>query len=437
MPTSAEEVILANLIIGTALLAAHELVVDTSVFAVAAGVRHFGSQAARLGLRGTAREGVVVLLGAALFVAVLFWPVIVALGSTVVGDGSDASGKIAELWRMQYEGGYHLFGETHHTLTGAPFGWNEGNGLNLQLLIPYYPAYLVTKVIGPVAGYNLVLLAGYVLSGASMYLLVRYLGCVRAVAAWAGLVYIVFPCAPRPHAARFTRPSRVLAAPRPRSRRGGATTDLVEVHVRRARSTLACWLTSGYFGVDGSRRRGRVRVGGRPRHATPPGGRCSSAARSAGPSGDAARRRALDHLRLRPGAGLNRVRRRPRGVRSTASGAPPSVSREPRARRLGRTVLRRAPARLRPHRDAELPRAHHTRVRVCLARDRVAEATRTRASGFGWRRSGLTGDRLGRAPARGSEPGVDPSATRSGCPPASSGRSCLRSACHLAGSHSS
>jgi len=102
--------------------------------------------------------------------------------------GSDAVGGVWWLWRMQHEGGYHLFGATHHVLTGAPFGWDEANGLNLQWLLPYYPAYLATKVVGEVAAFNLVLLSGYVLSGAAMYALSRYLGCGRLVASWAAMV---------------------------------------------------------------------------------------------------------------------------------------------------------------------------------------------------------------------------------------------------------
>jgi hypothetical protein len=248
IPTNAEDVILANLVIGTALLAVHELVVDTSVLAVAAGLRHFGSQAAQLGLRAAAREGFFVLLGATLFVSILFWPVITALGSTVVGDGSDASGRIAELWRMEYEGGYHLFGTTHHILTGAPFGWDEGNGLNIQLLVPYYPAYLATKLMGPVAAYNLVLLTGYILSGASMYLLVRYLGCNRAVAAWAGVAYIVFPAhlVRTPHGSLVHLeflPLLVLALVAAAQRPTWSRFTFVGA------VTLACWLTSGYFGA--------------------------------------------------------------------------------------------------------------------------------------------------------------------------------------------
>jgi O-antigen/teichoic acid export membrane protein len=248
VPQRAEDVILANVIIGTALLAAHELFVDTTVFALAAGVRHFTAQAARAGFRGLAREGLIAFMAATAFVALLFWPLVGALGSTVVGDGSDASGMMAAFWWMQHEGGYHLFGTTHHILTGAPFGWDGGNGLNLQLLVPYYPAYLVTKLIGPVAAYNVVLLAGYVLSGVSMYLLTRYFGCNRVVAAWAGMVYIVFPwhLARTPHGSLVHLeffPLLILALVAAAQRPSWWRFSLVGF------ATLVCWLTSGYFGV--------------------------------------------------------------------------------------------------------------------------------------------------------------------------------------------
>ena len=66
---------------------------------------------------------------------------------------------------MQHESGFHVFGDHAPHADGRPFGWDEGNGLNLQALLAYYPAYLLTKVVGEVAAYNLVLLSGYVLSG--------------------------------------------------------------------------------------------------------------------------------------------------------------------------------------------------------------------------------------------------------------------------------
>ncbi len=140
-----------------------------------------------------ATETVVVVVVATAFVCALFWRMVTSFDSTLLEPASDVPGTIGWLYALQHEGGYHLFGTTHHTLTGAPFGWDESNGLNINWLIPYYPAYLLTKVTTPVGAYNIVLLAGYVLSGAAMYLLVRYLRCGRLVAAWAGLVYIVFP----------------------------------------------------------------------------------------------------------------------------------------------------------------------------------------------------------------------------------------------------
>jgi hypothetical protein len=189
------------------------------------------------------------VLGAATgFVCALFWPMVKAFDSILIEPASDVSGTIGWLYQLRHESGYHLFGTTHHTLTGAPFGWDGSNGLNINWLLPYYPAYLLTKVTSPVGAYNIVLLAGYVLSGAAMYLLVRYLGCGRLVATWAGLVYIVFPW----HLMRVPHASLVhleffpllllalVAASRqqswPRSALVGA-------------ATLACWLTSGYLGA--------------------------------------------------------------------------------------------------------------------------------------------------------------------------------------------
>lgn len=193
-------------------------------------------------------EAAVVLLVTTAFVCLLFWRLVIALGSTLLEPASDAPGTIGWLYTLQHEGGYHLFGTTHHTMTGAPFGWNESNGLNIQWLLPYYPAYLLTKLIGPLGAYNVVLLSGYVLSGAAMYLLVRYLGCGRLAAAWAGLVYIVFPwhLMRVPHASLvhleflpLLLVALIAAARRPTWTRFGLI----------AATTLACWLTSGYFGA--------------------------------------------------------------------------------------------------------------------------------------------------------------------------------------------
>jgi O-antigen/teichoic acid export membrane protein len=249
VPSSAQGVILTDIVVGTALLAAHELFVDSSVPALHDGLRHFAAEAASAEARRVVKEGLVVFLAATALVAVLFWPVIAHFGSTIIGTpGSDSTGSVWWFWRAVKEGGYHLLGTTHHTLTGAPFGWDEGNGLNAQWLLPYYPTYLMTKVVGEIAAYNVAVLSGYVFSGVAMYALVRYLRCSVPVSAWAGIAFVVFPW----HLARAEHASLVhlevivlllltlVAAGRapsfPRYALVGA-------------ATLACWLTSGYFGT--------------------------------------------------------------------------------------------------------------------------------------------------------------------------------------------
>ena len=248
VPGSIEDLVLANIVVGGVLLATHELFVDSSVLAALAGIRYFGGQIAHWKFRDLAREGTVVVIGAALFVVVLFWPLVIHLGSTVVGPGSDAVAAMWTFWRMDQEGGYHVFGVTHHTLTGAPFGWDEGNGLNLQALLAYYPAYLAAKIVGPIVAYNLVLLAGYVLSGASMYLLTRYLGCTRLISAWAGMAFIVFPwhLVRTPHGSLthlewlpLLLVALLAATRRPTIVRFGLVGLL----------TMASWLTAGYIGA--------------------------------------------------------------------------------------------------------------------------------------------------------------------------------------------
>lgn len=246
VPDSVREVIWIDVLVGIALLACHELFVESSVPALRAGLGRL--QQAVWVRRRHLVEALVATLAATALVCLLFWRLVSDIGSAAIGgEGSDAAGTIGWLWRLQHEG-YHLFGTTVHQLTGAPIGWEEGNGLNLQWLLPYYPAYLATKVVDEVVAYNLVVLTGYVLSGVTMYLLARYLECSRLVAAWAGLVFIVFPW----HLERAEHASLVhlellvllllalvAAADRPIASR----------FVLVGLATLAGWLTSGYFGV--------------------------------------------------------------------------------------------------------------------------------------------------------------------------------------------
>lgn len=247
VPATLHGVVYGNLIVAAAVVASHEVFVGSSVPALRAALSRVSTRA-RARMRAVAIETLLVLLGATAFVCALMWPVVAHLSSSITGSpGSDSTGSVAWFWTLQHESGFHILGTTHHTLSGAPFGWDEGNGLNVQWLLPYYPGYLLTRLFGAVAAYNLITLAGYVVSGASMYALVRYLRCSRLVAVWAGMAFIIFPW----HIARAEHASlthiEVLAW-------------LVLALVAATRSptlirfgfvglaTLACWLTSGYFG---------------------------------------------------------------------------------------------------------------------------------------------------------------------------------------------
>jgi O-antigen/teichoic acid export membrane protein len=249
LPSTLHALVWANAAVAAGLIVAHELFVGSSLPAVRAGIRRFAAGAA-VRVRPVALEGGAVLLATTAFVCLLMLPVVVHLGSTVIGSlGSDSTGSVWWFWQLNHESGFHLLGTTHHTLTGAPLGWNEGNGLNIQWLLPYYPGYLATKVVGEIAAYNLIVLSGYVLSGVVMYALARYLGCGRLVSGWAALVFVVFPW----HLARAEHASlvhiEVLAL-------------LVLTLVAAARdpswlrlgfvgaAVLACWLTSGYYGAE-------------------------------------------------------------------------------------------------------------------------------------------------------------------------------------------
>jgi O-antigen/teichoic acid export membrane protein len=247
IPSGLEGVVWTNVAVGVLLLAAHELSVSSSAPALRAALRRIPAMT-RQRIGRVLLETFLVLVACTAFVCALFWPVVTHFASTILGSpGSDSTGSVGFFWTLTRESGFHLLGTTHHTFSGAPFGWDEGNGLNIQWSLPYYPTYLATRLFGPVVSYNLVTFAGYILSGATMYLLARYLRCSRMVATWAAFVFIIFPW----HFARAEHASlahlEVLAL-------------LVLALVATARNpdwlrfglvglaTLGCWLTSGYFG---------------------------------------------------------------------------------------------------------------------------------------------------------------------------------------------
>jgi hypothetical protein len=196
-------------------------------------------------------ETVVVVFGASCLAIALTWPLVLHLGSSIYGLGGDSTGTIAGLRIMADEVGYHVVGTSDIAVAGAPFGWEQGNGVNVQSAFAYFPAYVVTELAGAVLAYNLVVLSGLILSGLAMYLLVRRLGTGRLVAGWAGLAYVVFPWhlekaqghASFVHLEGF--PLLLLAALAWHARPTLARALLL------AGATLLLWTTSGYFGIVG------------------------------------------------------------------------------------------------------------------------------------------------------------------------------------------
>jgi O-antigen/teichoic acid export membrane protein len=251
VPGSLEGVIWTNIVVAIVLVAAHELAIGSSLPAIRAGVAHLVPAPLATRLRRIAREGGIALVGYSTLAVLVTWPLVRGLGSTFIGDErNDAAGTIGWFWRLRDEGGYHLFGASTHELTGAPFGWEEGNALNLQWLVPYYPASLLSSVAGEVFAYNVVILSGLVLSAIAMYALARYLGCRPLVAAWAGVAYMLLPWVMwRVNAGHASLThvwvlALVLLALVAWSRRP----SLSRAALVGAAVTIA-WLTSGYFGV--------------------------------------------------------------------------------------------------------------------------------------------------------------------------------------------
>jgi hypothetical protein len=194
-------------------------------------------------------EVFVVLIAAVGVSAFLTWPLVVHLGDRIYGLGGDSTGTIAWLRSMANGPGFDVIGVRKVMTAGAPFGYEQGNGVNMTVALVYFPAYLLAELGADVVAYNLVVLSGLAFSGAAMYWLVRRLGVHPLSAAWAGLVFIVFPWhleKAQGHAA-FTHlegfPLLVLAVLAWRDR------PTIPRAVLVVAATAVLWTTSGYFGL--------------------------------------------------------------------------------------------------------------------------------------------------------------------------------------------
>ena len=201
-------------------------------------------------IRRIALETIGVLVFYAVVAAAVTWPIAGSLDTRVLGVVDSDSSVLIWWFELLQHYGYHFTGTTHFTEVGVPFGSDQANGLNIQWAWSFYPGFLMTKVVGPVAAYNLTLLTGLTFSGAAAYALARRLGVGVLIAGWAGLVYLLFPWHVERAVVGHAQLIHIEGLPL-------VALSLLLLAERRTRwrlaflagSVLLCWLSMGYFGV--------------------------------------------------------------------------------------------------------------------------------------------------------------------------------------------
>jgi len=136
----------------------------------------------------------VVLTSFYVLAVLVTWPLAQHFGTFITAPlpGNDQLGYLFD-FRYAAENGLPVLRDYVQQDVAVPFGRPASAAANLTLLGTLLPAVLITHVAGPIVAYNIVNLSGLALSGASMYLLVRWLGLGRGPAFWAGWVYLAFP----------------------------------------------------------------------------------------------------------------------------------------------------------------------------------------------------------------------------------------------------
>jgi hypothetical protein len=195
-------------------------------------------------------EVLVVLAVAGLIAVILTWPLAANFDTIIAGGGSagDNTGYIWDLWSNSHYG-IDLWGAGLQDHVGLPFGRTVIGGGNLLLFFYNVPGAILGTFLPTIAAYNVMVLAGLALTGASMYLLVRWLGLGIGPAAWAGMAFEIFPyealrtAAHPPLAWLMFAPLLLMACiwwlQKPSWRRATVM----------AAATLFAWLSDPYFGA--------------------------------------------------------------------------------------------------------------------------------------------------------------------------------------------
>ena len=195
-------------------------------------------------------EVLVVLAATGLIAVILTWPLATDIGGLVPGGGpsSDVTGYLWDVWNNRTNG-LDLWGASIQESLGFPFGRPGVGGANLTLLVFTGPTWLLTSVVSATVAMNIVTLAGIALSGAAMYLLIRWLGLGRGPAAWAAVAYELSPYmflrveAHPPLAHIEFAPLLLMAAIYWVRRPGWRAALLLSLAV------LFAWLTNPYYGT--------------------------------------------------------------------------------------------------------------------------------------------------------------------------------------------
>jgi hypothetical protein len=136
-----------------------------------------------------------VLVAAGLVAVLITWPVATSFSTHVVGGSgipSDTMGYWWDIWNNR-RNGLGLWGAAIHDQIGFPFGRPIVGSGNLLLGVFTIPAWIIASFASAAATLNVLVLAGIALTGAAMYLLIRWLGLGIGIAAWAGVAFMLAP----------------------------------------------------------------------------------------------------------------------------------------------------------------------------------------------------------------------------------------------------
>ncbi len=191
-----------------------------------------------------------VLTVAGLIAVIMTWPLAANFDTFVAGGGSagDTTGYIWDVWSNSTYG-MDMWGGGIQQHVGLPFGRTIIGGANMLLLFYNVPGAILGTFLPTIAAFNVVVLAGMALTGASMYLLIRWMGLGVGPAAWAAMAFEIFPyealrvAAHPPLAWLMFAPLLLMACiywlQAPTWRRA----------ILVAAATLFAWLSNPYFGA--------------------------------------------------------------------------------------------------------------------------------------------------------------------------------------------